>query len=59
MLAYRGLIDSLRKSSEFARAIGLKRGDMRWIKVRGMLDQCADNCTKLFNKAQNGTGTQH
>lgn len=57
--AFRGLIESLRNASEFSRILGLKRGDMRWIKVRGMLDQCGDNCTKLFNKAQGSNGVQH
>ena len=56
MEAYRGMIDSMKKSSEFARILGLKRGDMRWFKVRDMLDACTDNCTKLFLKRQNGGG---
>lgn len=53
--AYIGLLDSLRKAREFSRALGLKRGDMRWIKVAGWFDQCEDNCSKLFEKAKNGT----
>lgn len=57
--AYLGLINALKSASEFSRILGLKRGDMRWIRVRGMLDQCGDNCTKLFHKAQSGNGIQH
>ena len=49
-------MDSLNKAREFSRCLGLSRGDMRWIKVAGMMDQCKDNVTKLFQKAQNGAG---
>lgn len=50
------LLDGLAKAREASRGLGLKRGDMRWIKVAGMMDQMKDNAGKLFQKAQRGDG---
>lgn len=50
------LINSLQTAREASRGLGLKRGDMRWIKVAGMMDQCKDNVTKLFDRAQGQRG---
>lgn len=54
--AYLALINALQTARESCRALGLNRGDMRWIKVAGMMDQCKDNVTKLFDRAQGNRG---
>ncbi len=54
--AFLALINALQTARESCRALGLNRGDMRWIKVAGMMDQCKDNATTLFSKAQRGDG---
>lgn len=50
------LLEGLAKAREASRGLGHKRGDMRWIKVAGMMDQCKDNVTKLFDRAQGQRG---
>ena len=50
------LKDSLDRARTCASGLALKRMDTRWSKVASMMEQCKDNVTKLYNKAQNGSG---
>ena len=53
-LAFAALIDSLGRSRDSMRAIGLLRSDERWIHSARLLDQIQDKATQMFRMRMNG-----
>lgn len=56
--AFASLLDHLTGAREAMRAIGLSRGDERWILTARVIEQVKDNAQKLMHKAPRGADKQ-